>query len=186
MNNPNLTIWPVFMLGGNMRKAVCFACLCLWAGMSSGQNCVDSIAESTPADRFIMNGDEVIDTRTQLIWQRCSLGQSGDNCETGSAAAYTWQQALQAAYTDPADPGPQWRLPNLKELQSIIEQSCNDPAVNLMVFPNTVSGWYWSASGSARNGSDAWAMRFHSGTASHLPKNRDDLHVRLVRNTYHQ
>ena len=174
------------MLETKMKKAVCFTCLFLWAGMSSGQNCVATIAESTPADRFILNGDEVIDTRTQLIWKRCSLGQSGNNCETGSAGTYAWQQALEAAYTDPADPGPQWRLPNLKELQSIFEQSCSDPAVNLSVFPNTVSGWYWSASGSARNGEDAWAMNFNFGTTSHLPKNRSDFHVRLVRNTYYQ
>ncbi len=174
------------MLETKMKKAVCFTCLLLWAGMSSGQNCVATIAESTPADRFILNGDEVIDTRTQLIWKHCSLGQSGNNCETGSAGTYTWQQALEAAYTDPADPGPQRRLPNLKELQSIFGQRGSDPAVNLSVFPNTVSGWYWSASGSARNGGDAWAMHFNFGTTSHLPKNRSDFHVRLVRNTYYQ
>lgn len=169
-----------------MKKMLFFFCTLVFAAAVHSQECVNSIEESTPVERFIIDGDEVIDTRTQLIWKRCSLGQSGDNCENGTANTYTWQQALQAAYTDPASGDPEWRLPNLKELLSIREQRCIDPAANAVLFPNTPSEWYWTASPSARNGTDAWAVHFNFGESRYRPKNTTSLHIRLVRNVYFQ
>lgn len=159
----------------------------LFLSMSAvfAQDCKDSISESTPTDRFIINGDEVIDTRTQLVWKHCTLGRTGSNCESGMANTYTWQQALQEAYTDPASDDPQWRLPNLKELQSIREQRCAGPSVNLGVFPETEQAGYWTASHSARNGTDAWAVNFRFGSSNHLSKT-NTYHIRQVRNVYFQ
>ena len=40
--------------------------------------------------RFVPNGAEVIDSRTGLIWARCSVGQSWDGSAcTGNANRYT-------------------------------------------------------------------------------------------------
>ncbi len=84
------------------------------AQLVTAQTCKDTIPASTPGSRFVVNGDEVTDTETGLIWQRCTLGQTGNDC-SGSASLHTWQQALQAAYAP-------WRLPNINELESIVEE----------------------------------------------------------------
>lgn len=113
----------------------------------SAQNCtIDPLAQpSTPTSRFIDNNDGTItDTKTQLMWKKCLDGQTGSQCNEGSALTYTWQNALQrvksindtigfANYVD-------WRMPNIKEIYSLVERTCVYPAINLTVFPNDISG----------------------------------------------
>jgi hypothetical protein len=59
------------------------------------------------------------------MWMRCALGQNwnGATC-TGSGQAYTWQAALQAAEGSSFAGYSDWRLPDIKELSSIVEQAC--------------------------------------------------------------
>ncbi|NCC23468.1 MAG: DUF1566 domain-containing protein, partial [Alphaproteobacteria bacterium] len=50
---------------------------------------------SSPTERFSDNGDgTVTDVVSQLMWMRCSVGQtwSGETC-LGETAAYDWQAA---------------------------------------------------------------------------------------------
>lgn len=118
------------------------------------QTCYSSIADTHPTSRYtIESNGTVLDKQTGLMWMRCSLGQSWDSSNStcsGSAKAYTWQQALQAAqqldqsggyagYTD-------WRLPNIRSLSSLASFHCSDPAINTTVFPDTPAAHYWSAS----------------------------------------
>lgn len=72
------------------------------------------------------------DKLTGLKWDRCVYGQSwnGITC-TGSPAKLTWQEALQFA----EDYGK--RLPNIKELNTILDLQCVIPPINLEIFPNT-------------------------------------------------
>jgi len=103
-------------------------CLVFFTGAAAAaQTCkYDSIPATAPASRFTDNGDgTVTDKTTGLQWQRCSQGQtwSGGTC-AGTATGHTWQAALQladvATYAGRSD----WRLPNIKELASIVEQAC--------------------------------------------------------------
>lgn len=119
------------------------------------------IPATTPTSAFNDNGDGTLtDTRTGLMWMKCPLGQSGSDCATGSANTYTWDQALQApngfSYAGYSD----WRVPNIKELRSIIEEQCFDPAINLAIFPATPSTYFWSSSPNAGNSSYAWFVDF--------------------------
>ncbi len=135
MRSANLRPRPWVLLIG-----LCLA-LCA-AGAAAAQTCnYDSIPATAPASRFTDNGDgTVTDKTTGLQWQRCSQGQawSSGTC-TGTATAHTWQAALQlaeaASYAGKSD----WRLPNIKELASIVEQACNYPSIDLAVFPGTPS-----------------------------------------------
>jgi hypothetical protein len=72
-----------------------------------------------------------------------------------------------------------WRLPNIKELGSIVEISCYDPAVNLDVFPETPSSDFWSSSYAA-DSDGAWHLNFGNGYNNNASKN-NDYAVRLVR-----
>ena len=138
------------------------------------QTCNDRVQATTPDSRFEITGNEVKDLQTGLIWQRCSVGQSwgGSGC-SGSATTYIWSDALSLATGD-------WRLPNLKELTSIVETACYNPAINLTVFPSTPSSWYWSSSPYASGSNYAWYVYFHGGYDYTLNKH-NSAYVRLVR-----
>jgi hypothetical protein len=140
------------------------------------------VPSTTPASRFQDNGDATVtDQSTGLMWARCPEGLSGTGCATGAAAAFTWEGALLrardsglAGYTD-------WRLPDIKELSSLVEERCYDPAINLAVFPNTPSSGFWSASPGGASSGGAWYVRFYDGYAYGYGRGGYAYRVRLVR-----
>jgi hypothetical protein len=143
----------------------------------------DSITATAPASRFTDNGDgTVTDKVNGLQWKRCSEGQTWDGTTcTGDATWHTWQQALQladgASYSGKND----WRLPNVKELESLEELACSRPAINLDVFPeSTANEGVWSSSPTSFDSNRAWTGSFYWGGASDVPKGNHEL-VRLVR-----
>ncbi|MCI5191806.1 MAG: DUF1566 domain-containing protein [Candidatus Electrothrix sp. AU1_5] len=128
--------------------------------------------------QYIDHGNgTVTDTKTSLMWKRCSEGLSGDNCEHGKAEKYTWDEAKQrfknvdyAGYSD-------WRIPTIDELRTLIycskgvEKSlrswCKDgstePTINQQAFPNTVDSSVWSGSPFANDLGSGWGVYFNYG-----------------------
>jgi len=157
-------------------------------GGAMAQTCLTTtIAASTPTARFTDNGDGTLtDDATGLMWMACSEGQSynatSGGCD-GTVATYTWQLGLERAgtvnfigFAGKSD----WRLPNQKELSSIVERQCVDPAINTEVFPDSPSNAYWSSSPYAGNALGAFLVDFAAGTGDFAAK--DTLSsVRLVR-----
>lgn len=121
-----------------------------WSALA--QDCkTDSIEPSIDPEQMIDKRDgTVTDAKTGLTWTQCSLGQTWteSGCE-GSADSFTWQEALQAAQQFNNEGGigghTDWRLPNIKELGSIVEHQCDKPAINLTFFPDTPSMTYLSS-----------------------------------------
>ncbi len=162
------------------------ACLLASGQIQASSLCAGSentaITATTPSADFSDNGDgTVTHHKTGLIWQRCSLGQSWDGTDcTGSATAFTWQQALAASAQNTLAGFSDWRLPNKNELASIVEYRCYQPAINHQQFPNTPSAWYWSSSPNASDSNGAWYVGFYGGNVGNYDKNFYN-HVRLVR-----
>lgn len=141
------------------------------------QECQTDFPQTTPIDRFDIPGNgTVIDKQTGLIWQRCQLGLSGELCDQGSLEQYTLEQALQQAEQSDG-----WRLPNVKELHSIVEKQCFQPAINLTIFPNTLASGSWSSTLDAKDSDDAWSVNFKYGY-SHNSRHDSYKTIRLVRN----
>ena len=138
------------------------------------------LATATQA-AFIPNaaGDEITDTTTGLIWKRCSEGQtwSAGTC-TGTALTFTHEQALQRATIQAGAAG--WRLPNVKELSSIVDASRTNPAIDTAAFPATPSNWYWTSSPYAGGSDYAWVVSFDDGGVGDLSRYLTR-RVRLVR-----
>lgn len=126
------------------------------------------------------NNTEVLDKKTGLIWQRCALGMSwnGSTC-AGTATNHNWENALAQAATVANTTQTAWRLPNIKELKSLVETACYDQAINVTIFPATPA-LLWSSSADAGNTDGAWVVLFSHGGDVWGSKN-DGLAVRLVR-----
>ena len=136
-----------------------------------------------PDYRYEVHDDgTVTDTVTGLMWMQCSLGQDPDaNC-SGNASRYNWQQALEAAEASTFAAYSDWRLPNIKELASLVAYDRYDPAINSTIFSNTVLGIYWSASPNAFNSNEAWVLVFNDGFDIRSNRNGNS-YIRLVRFT---
>ena len=147
----------------------------------------ENVAVSTPSERFIQekNGT-VIDKVTGLMWQQCTVGLNGENCESGEASKFTWAEALLypsqekslATFAGHDD----WRMPNIRELASIVEAQCVRPSVNATIFPNTPSGHVWSSSPYDFYPHYSWFLNFSDGIHTYSER-IDKKVIRLVRDT---
>ena len=140
--------------------------------------CQPDIPASTPSERFEVPGDGTVrDKQTGLIWKRCLQGLSGADCSQGSVFSGSWEQALQQAEANPG-----WRMPNIKELHSIVEEQCYNPAINTQIFPGQNASLVWSSSPDASYTKFAWIVNFYDGgTSTGHPYRTNALRVRLVR-----
>jgi len=124
---------------------------------------------TTQGDYMIMN-TTVIDTTTQLEWQR----QDDDTTRN-------WDDAWQYCVNLELDGHLDWRLPRVKELQSIVDYGqASAPTIEGVAFPNTNSSFYWSASSRAGSSSSAWFVNFNLGVVSSGSKTSNGF-VRCVR-----
>ncbi len=165
------------------RVGACMlAALCITPSVALAQECLSDGLETTPNDNFTaVTTSTLLDVTTDLVWRRCSEGQTwnGSTCE-GEAIKYTWQEALQLAHQASDEDLLGWRLPNVKELASITERDCVRPAVNSALFPATPPDDFWTSTPSADDPDRAWVVAFFN--ASHSIKEKDRfIYVRLVR-----
>jgi uncharacterized protein (TIGR03437 family) len=126
---------------------------------------VDSLRRS-----FADNGDgTTTDNHTGLMWQKADSG-----------SALTWEDALKyseslvlAGYDD-------WRLPNVKELQSINDERLTSPSLDRTVFAGTLPAELWTSTTQINQSTLAWTVDFAFGIVSYRVKT-DTLRVRAVR-----
>ena len=138
--------------------------------------CLLGSAQAQSRYTVASSGTEVTDTKTGLIWQRCSAGQSwdGSTC-AGSATTYTHEQALAYAKKQTG-----WRLPTVKELSSLADKGRSNPAIDTTAFPATASNWYWTSSPVVGRPGYAWVVSFSNGHVYYDGRS-STYHVRLVR-----
>ena len=114
----------------------------------------------------------VTDNVTTLMWQKQDSGLT-----------YNWDAAL--TYCNTLSLGGyavgSWRLPNVKELRSLVNNTFVSPALDLNYFPLTQSYYYWSSTTYAPNTTYAWYVSFYDGSVINYYYVSNKFYVRCVR-----
>jgi Protein of unknown function (DUF1566) len=133
---------------------------------------------------------EVTDGGVGLIWRSCPEGQVPDTTRTctGTPLKFTHGDALKRARDQALLTGKDWRVPNVKELSSIVDRTRVNPAFDTTVFPLTPGqneGIYWTSTpeiGDVPNGGRrAITVRFSFGDTDFLARSSSVPILRLVR-----
>ena len=119
---------------------------------------------------FVKKGDTVVDSASGLMWQDSSVvesrevlyGEANTNCKRLSLAGHD-----------------DWRLPTVHELQSIVDLTRYDPAIQ-RGFHFVASESYWSSTLYADDKVRAWNIDFKSGSTQNS-RHSYDFYVRCVR-----
>ena len=119
---------------------------------------------------FSDNGDGTItDNSTGLMWAKCQIGQTGSNClgNNGNNSYLDWSTAINTAANSTLAGYNDWRLPNAKELQSIVDYT-KMIGINGAYFPNTLVVPFWTSSTDASNPGNSWLVDFNLGSFSNV------------------
>ncbi|MDH5547307.1 MAG: DUF1566 domain-containing protein [Gammaproteobacteria bacterium] len=178
-------------------------------GVCSGQ---PALNPSTPTENFeflrdgsggIASHDVVIDKKTGLMWTRCLVGSYFDSADgsacfdTTLATPFSWSSALSHIATFNASPAvnqgyTDWRMPNVKELASLLEYSCSPPVatINHEIFAGAMSAKVWTNTpfihtpgGNLPNETQARVVDFSDANVLNMPlaPDSDVVYLRLVR-----
>jgi len=115
--------------------------------------------------RFTDNGDgTVTDNCTGLMWQKGTADVNGDGEIDGSLEGtdtLSWCDALvyceNLSFANHSD----WRLPNVRELQGIVDYGRSEPAIDPIF--GAVSEAYWSSTTVDNFPNNAWPVGFKLG-----------------------
>lgn len=142
-----------------------------------GQDGVYATGCSTEG-RFTDHGDgTVTDNCTGLMWQQDTADINGDGGVT-DVDSINWCEALAYCESLSFAGHDDWRLPNVRELQSIVDYrgrvTTIDPVFGALSMP------YWSSTSFADLPDDAWSVFFGGGGVNGYGKEGDH-YVRAVR-----
>jgi Protein of unknown function (DUF1566)/Carboxypeptidase regulatory-like domain len=133
---------------------------------AAGDDAAQHAGAPWPAVRFIDNHDgTVTDALTGLIWLR-DAGCLQPNLWANAVGEVNQLANGACGLSDGSGAG-QWRMPNLWELESVIDESAASPAVSAgSPFVNVASAVYWSSTsyyGGLVGSPEAWAVRLSDG-----------------------
>lgn len=124
---------------------------------------VRAVRDVTPPSRvaaqFYTTTNTAFDSLTGLEWQRFVVPTIQDSM--------TWENALVFAENFVLAGKSDWRLPNIKELQSINDETRSQPSVNTEVFPGLGSKKFWASTSLPNQSTQAWFMDTRFGVISH-------------------
>lgn len=121
----------------------------------TGQDGEFRSGRSWPVPRFEVVGDAVVDHLTRLVWLR--------NADL-TGRPVSWSGALAAvAELNKRSGGSFWRLPNINELESLIDCSKHGPALAAGQPFQSIQEGYWSSTSSMFEPDWAWALYLTKG-----------------------
>jgi len=98
----------------------------------------------SPIDYKDNGNGTITDNYTKLMWAKCTQGNTGKDCLSGNQSIKDYPESREDCNNLKLASKTGWRLPTLKELESIISTGFFSPAINKTFFPNTSSDPYWT------------------------------------------
>ena len=119
--------------------------------------------------RLQRDGPIARDYINKLEWMRCSVGQhwENDTC-VGEVLMLSVAEAQEIIERVDNLDGGGWRLPTVKELQTIVSKVETrpddiEPNIDQKTFPNTFAGPYWAVDQSFYSKRFQWSVNFFTG-----------------------
>ena len=147
---------------------------------------------AAPTPRFTDNGNgTVTDRLTGLVWLKDGICEKFWGSDSATVNPRPWAQAVQSAnllaagscgLNDGSKAG-DWRLPNRKELDTLIDLGRSNPALpeGWPLGDSVLGVFYWTSTTVAPPlSTNAWAFNVFNGLVFYTAKT-DELHVRPVR-----
>lgn len=175
--NEDHFIWPVrgqstVLAQTGQRRG--FDCHGQPSNFPAGQDGIEQAGLAWPSPRFSNHGDVVLDRLTELVWTRSADLQPG---------LTDWQGALDRVANlnrrQYCGIG-QWRLPNINELESLVDASAHHPALPSGHPFDGVGQEYWSSTTSSFEPDWAMALYLQKGVVGVGPKTASEFLVWAV------
>lgn len=132
----------------------------------------NTVSPKILATRFRDNGDSTItDYSSGLTWQKFE-----------SPKTLSWEEALQYANSLRLAGKKEWRVPDIKELQSLNDPTTTKPSIDRNFFPTLTNLDFWSSTTQVNSPARAWELNTEYGIVSYKDKTIAS-HLRCVRDT---
>jgi hypothetical protein len=129
-----------------------------------------TVDAEAPRGHFVVKDEIVEDTATKLSWQR-------------SAPDMSYAHAAAASYcTDLKLEGSGWRLPTIKELHTLVDETKTLPAIDDAAFPDAPAVFFWTSTILPTFAQYSWGVNFADGSDTWLARESAQ-RVRCVRRT---
>lgn len=159
--------WYVHLGGGKVYRGMKHGSYMVWPvfGQFEDQPCA--------GNRFVASGNSMYDRFTNRYWY-------GNHLDDG---ATTWKDAIRAI--EKLNEAPEtgrfpWRLPNIRELESLVDDRNHSPAFADGFLLNTVREGYWSSTTSLYEPRYAWVLYARDGAIGVGFKSNADFDVLAV------
>jgi len=172
--------WYVHLGGGRVFKGMKSGSYMVWpvrsnSGHDESGPETGKLKEQTP-DRFLADQHGICDQRTGLMWTK--------DADIG-ARPVKWTESLKLVdeINRSREYGyPDWRLPNIRELESITDMTRHSPAIAASEIFNNIQSFYWSSTTSVYDPTYAWTLYTEDGNLGVGYKSNPEFHVWCVRN----
>jgi hypothetical protein len=145
-------VWYVHLGGGRVFRGMKHRAYMTWP--------VNGLKErfKSYGTRFVLNKHRILDRHTGLIWQRNA---------NPTDRPVDWKTALDVIRDlnrgSRAISGNRWRLPNIRELESLVNLHHHSPALFPEIQAKDIQAGYWSSTTSTYEPSYAWVLYLRDG-----------------------
>jgi Protein of unknown function (DUF1566) len=147
------------------------------ACQGTGQDAEFAAGRASPVPRFEAQGELVLDRLTGLVWPRnANLAEWPLTWPEALEFVAVMNRARRLGFAD-------WRLPNRRELRSLMSHHTSRPALPQgHPFIDVFSGWYWTSTSAAISPAHAWYVHTEGARMFYGGKDQSYM-VWLVRGT---
>ena len=145
--------------------------------------CLLSFAATANAE-LTARSNMVIDSEKKLLWYRCTIGMQFEPIKkacVGAPQPMSMAQVKDVIEQANEQLGGSWRLPNKRELKSLVCKTCESPKIDKDLFPNFLNDRYWTGQKNWMSWKNYWSINFYTGWTYGMSFPEQELYVLLVR-----